>query len=432
MATTQTAAEQIIAQEQINNTILANSLKTFNRMQCVSTPGPKWLYQLDQPEVIFQLKDADRSVLGMRVFFNQVPLAYTPGTGGGGLNVEPLLALLQNLEVTLGNVIYQIPPAMIPIIMRTFAKFGRSYHTAGALAQQKNFNYSQLLYGTNNDGTTSRELSLTSGTNVWSGWCDIPMAWLQPINDALGVAPTLSGSPLTLKFATPQVLAGSDALIYPVYTTGDATVTLGTNAGGGTGTIEVFAYTLVGLTPAGSTPETPLGIVGQPAFSSGIEIRQRTIELNPGTSLEDYFVKFQSGTAQKEILKSIVILDNPGEVNGQLAVNENFTRADLMWDADSVAVGWNKANNPQSMGWIANKFIEQREMYGDLEPGILVYDFLSGTDPEYPNNFTAHLNLSQKPDAGVMLSYAGTINTGAVIRIVNMYGRQNLYTASPA
>jgi hypothetical protein len=62
----------------------------------------------------------------------------------------------------------------------------------------------------------------------------------------------------------------------------------------------------------------------------------------------------------------------------------------------------------------------------------LVFDFLSGTDPRFPNNYHAHFNLSQKPDAGVLLSYTGSMNTGARIRVLNMYGRTNLYTAQPA
>lgn len=430
MATQSAAqAQQMLAEEQVNNLIIETSLKQYARMECISTPGQTWTYALDTPGVTFQLKSASRSIDHLLVWFNQIPISVTVGTAAGAVKTQghALAALLGQLEVRLGNTIYGVRASLIPIIARTFESYGTTAHYAGRRAETAGWSYSDALYGSVNGSTTTDDLQTGTGTNTWSGFLKIPMAWLIPINDSLGVSPSLSGSPLTLMFSTPSALAGSDPAVYPVYATGTGAASLG----GSTGKIEVFCHFLTGLTPSGSSPTTPDGIVGTPTFGAGIEIRERVVDLPNGVALEDYFQKFQEGTGQKELLKSIWILDNPGEVAGQFAKNENFTRADLMYDSESVAVEYSKINNPSSFGWIVNKFYEQRQMYGDLEPGVLVYDFLSGTDPRYPNNFKAHFNLLQKPDAGVRISYTGTMQTGAKLRIVNLYGRTNLYTAQP-
>ena len=411
------SAQQALAQEQINNAIVATSFRQWLRMQCVSTPGPTWTYALNSPGVEFQLKSANRSVLAIRIKLTDIPLTVTPGTGTVGMNPYALAGLLGSLKVQLGNIIYQFPASLIPLMLRTFQAYGTEYWYAGRVATADAYDYTPKLYGT-----------ISAATGTWTGWIDLPMAWLLPTNDSLGVSPTMSGSPLSLIFDTPQTLAGTDPVLFPFYTTGAGAVTLT----GATGVVEAFVLTMTGISPAGSSSATPNGVVGTPAFGSGIEIRERSIVLQTGESLSDYFVRFQEGTGQKELLKSIIILDNPGQVNGEYSVNTDFTKVDLMFDADQPAVEYNSKNNSQKAAFVDNFFIDQRKMYGDLPGGVLVFDFLSGTDPRFPNNYHAHFNLSQKPDAGVLLSYTGSMNSGARVRVLNMYGRTNLYTAQPA
>ncbi len=411
----QAAIKSMAEADAFNNRILALSFKEWTRLQCVSTPGPTWTYATGSDNVVFQLKSADRSVLKFRIRFTNIGVTYTAGTGGGGLNPFPLMGLLSKFEVSLGNTVYKVNPQLFALILTTFATHGRRYYDVGTAGTAAGYTYSSDLY----------EFTL-SGSTI-NGWVDVPMAWLVAVGDATGIAPTLSSSPLTVTFSTPSTLSNTDPLKAPVYVTGDATYDL---TSGQSGTVDIYAQTTTGLSPVGNTPNTPDSVVGTPIYGAGIMITERVLYPNTAATLEDYFVAFQEGSAEKDLLKAIVVLDNPGEVVGQYAENREITRADLMFDSRQVAVSINNSNNTKGLGWIDNFFTDQRLKYGDLPPGVLVYDFLAGTDPAYPNDLVGAFNLAQKPSAGVTLSYTGTLKAGASIHVVGMFGRANLYTAT--
>jgi hypothetical protein len=172
-----------------------------------------------------------------------------------------------------------------------------------------------------------------------------------------------------------------------------------------------------------STAPLPEFIAG-PAFV----VQENTY---PILNTEENFYAFQGQTANLTLVKSIVVIRSPGEVYGEFANNASIERIRLMYDKTQEAVSWTQENNPSGNSLpLPMFFVDQRQRYGDLPPGVLVFDFASGTDAEYPNAHN-YIDLETFKNAGIALQYspASGLQSESQVTFINVYLNPTFYTA---
>lgn len=354
----------------------------------------------------FYLQNTSAYIDMFRVWLKDVQLVYTPSTGSIVANRGGIWSILGNLRIALGNHVYKVRAAAIPLLLSTIMKHGWRWHDPG----NETYNYSYELYGSDNGGTISQDVQYTSGTNVFTGYLDIPVAFLQMVKDADGIMPTLSNSGVSVEFTSVAALSGTDAYRYPANVTAPATLTLGT------GVVEVFARVLTQTTVFTTTPLA--APIAGPAF---------VYEENPYNlqSTAPTFYTFQGQSAESKLVKAIIIVNNPGEVAGEFSTATAVSELDLYYDASKEVWRSSTAENPFS---VANFLADQRAKYGDLPPGVFVFDWSAGTDPEYPNNH-GYLDLNIYKNAGFRLTYGNAIQTGAQVIVLPLFLNPTLYEA---
>lgn len=359
----------------------------------------------------------------IRIFLANVPITVTEGTGTSPaalLTSGGLWSVLGTLHVALGRDVYRVRAGLLPLLLSTFQKFGRTYHYPGMFS----YPYSSLLYGSTNGSTTSTDILTGAGTNVVSGYLDVPMTLLEAVKDPDGIMPTLSEAGVSVTFTTQPTLtpptgAVADALSYPFVTTGGTTVALGTNASGNTGSIFVMAHAALF--------KTVTSTAALPPFEAGVGFQVLEQTQTPDTPT-NFFATFQGQSSNVKLVKSVLVLNNPGEVTAAFGDPTQITTLDLMYDASEEAVPDSSTNNPPD-SFVMNRLIDQRARYGDLPANVFVFDFASGTDAEYPNDYN-FLDLSLFKNAGVRINRKNAWQAGAQAVFCNMYLNPTLYNAA--
>ena len=356
----------------------------------------------------FYLQNTSAYIDMFRIWFYDVEVVYTPNAGSVQTNRGGIWTILGNLRIALGNHVYKVRASAIPLLLSTIQKHGWRWHDPG----NETYNYSYELYGSSNGGTTSQDMQYTSGTNTFTGYLDIPVAFLQMVKDADGLMPTLSNSGVSVEFTTISALAGADAYRYPANVSGGATLALGATPG----VVEVYARVLTQTTVFTTTPLA--APIAGPAF---------VFEENPYNlqSTAPTFYTFQGQSAESKLVKAIIIINNPGEVAGEFSTATAVSEFDLYYDASKETWRNATAENPFS---IANFLADQRAAYGDLPPGVLVLDWSRGTDAEYPNNH-GYLDLNTYKNAGFRLTYGNAPQTGAQVIVLPFFLNPTLYEA---
>lgn len=366
----------------------------------------------------FELLHSSAYMDKIRIWLLDVPIEVTTTTESGSainLNMAGLWAILGTLQVKLGQHVYQIRAGMIPLILSTFQKKGEPYNYPGI----NTYSYSSRLFGSVNGSTSSTSVQTASGTNTITGYLDIPMVLLEMVKDPDGIMPTLSNAGVVVNFTTVSSLTGTDALRYPFYSVAGATASVGTNSSGGTGTVVVMGHL--------ATFKTVTSTASLPVFNAGVgyQIIENSQTIDTQT---DFFSTFQGQSTNVKLVKSILIVNNPGEVAGQFGDPTNIQKLDLMYDEQNVAQESGFRNNPDGT-FIRNFLVDQRQRFGDLPPNMFVFDWSAGTDAEYPNSY-GYLDLSLFKNAGTMITRSNAWQSGAQVIYGNVYLNPTLYIAT--
>ena len=363
----------------------------------------------------FYFENATFYTKGLRLKVNNMKVDFATTTASGsavGVNAGGLLAFLGTLRVKLGNDIYRVRASAIPLLVQTFMKNGFGYPFRGNTTRS----YSYQLSGSSQGSSTSSNAVITSaGTTTINWYVDIPLAMLQSVYDPDGIAPTLSRAGLEVSFTTGNSLTGDDATLYPFYSTSGGTATLASSS---PGTFSVSMLT--------ATQNEVMSNKALPPFevSSGFVVEENVYPL---TATQRQFFTFQGQASNLWLTKSIVVINNPGQVAGAYSQNADLSYLALRYNKSKDIVVWNSENmSPGSPVPLDMFFIDQGEMYGDLPDGVLVFDWMAGTDPEYPNRH-GYFDIGALRDAGIAFSTNATLKTGAEICFYNIYLVPDLY-----
>lgn len=334
----------------------------------------------------------------IRIWFQGITIANSSTTAAGTLNRNGFYQLIQSFQVALGNNIYRVPTAAIPLLWQTYSARGDLANYRG----NQSYGYSSSLYS----APTS---VAASGTSVFTGYIDVPFAVLKNVYDTDGMVPTLANTGVVVTFTTPPSggLQGTDCLLNPFGTAG--TLALSSTA---PGTVSVWAHMArqVSVTATGSLPPF--------IVASAFVLEDVAQAFSQGPA----FYPFQGQEANLILVKSIAVIDSPGELAGEYSNPANLTRLDLMYDQMTPVYTSQQENQPffGASGGLSNWMVDQGKAIGDQPPGVLVYDFGRGTDPKYPNS-NAYFNLDQFSKAGLFITYAVAPAAGAQIHFFNQY-----------
>lgn len=346
----------------------------------------------------------------------QVDIATTTTAGSAiGVNAFGLYAFLGTLRVTLGNDIYRIRAGAIPLIMQTFMKNGHGYPYRGDTVRE----YSASLNGSTQGTTVAAGSIITSaGTTTINSYLDIIFAYLEKVFDPEGIVPTLSRAGVQVSFTTQESLTGADATAYPFYAANGATIALSATPG-------YFAVQALAATQNEVMSNKALAPFD---VSSGFVIEEN---IYPLVAQKRQFFTFQGQSSNLWLVKTIMCINNPGEVPGGLSKAENLTYLALRYNKSKDIVVWDDENNSQGAPIpLANFLVDQGDAYGDLTSGVYVFDWASGTDPEYPNRH-GYFDLGALRDGGISLSYtpaSGALEPEAEVQFYNMYLVPDLFT----
>lgn len=419
--TTAEEVRQQLAQESAHNAaIFDTTLWQWEPLGTnTGTKTPQWA--LEQT-LQFSLENASGFIRRFRIWLQQLQINVSEGTGTNPNVIENrggIWSILGRLRLALGNDVYRVRASAIPLIALTFQKRGLPFHYTG----DTTYNYSSSLYGSVNGSTVSNGVLTDAGTNVFTGYLDIPTTLLEKVKDADGIMPTLSTAGVSLSLEIPNAISGADAYAFPFNSEGGSTVSIVPPTTSQQNVVAVFAEMARFKSMVG-TANLPQFIAG-PAFV----IEENTYALQ---STDESFFTFQGQSANSSLVKSIVVIRSPGETYGEFANNDSLQRLELMYDRTQRAVSWTQTNNPNGNEVpLPMFFIAQREKYGDLPPGVLVFDFASGTDPSYPNSHD-YIDLDVFKNAGINIQYSpasGSLEPNSQLTFINIYLNPTFYVA---
>ena len=343
-------------------------------------------------------------VRGIRVWVIGLQIDNASTTTAGTLNRNGFYQMLGQVVVRLGNHLYRVPGGAIPLLAQTFSRDGFLASYPG----NQTYGYSSNLFD------TPATVAISSNA-TYTGYVDIPLALLEMVGDSDGITPTLSNTGLTVEFTTPSALQGADCMAYPFGTGGTLTVD-----GTKNGTILVYASMARQLTVA-DTGALPPFVVG-PAF---------IYEDVPVAFVEaETFYPFQGQQSNLLLAKSIVVIDSPGELANEYSNPVNVLEMDLMYDANTPVFENRAAQNPLSSTYgLMNQLVDQRKAIGDQPSGVYVFDFIRGTNANYPNS-TVLADLEKFSRMGVRINYAVAPQSGSQLHLLNVYVRPDFFQAA--
>lgn len=408
---TSTSPEEVAAQNaQQNDFTLLHTLFDWVQLGNALSSANKPTYAL-QSNYKFTLPNSSGYIDRFRIWIQDLDI--NVATAAASLNRGGFAALLGLLEVKLGNHIYRVKSTAVDLLAQTFSRQGRNPRYSGAHQGGATPAYSYLLSGSANGSTSSESFQTALGDNIWNGYLEIPMAMLEMVGDSEGIAPTLSQAPFEVSWTTPASLQSADAYEAPIQSGGTAVVTLGTTT---TSAISVWAH-MAKLRTVFSNQALPAFVVG-----SGFRFEEVSVPFLQSPS----FYTFQGQSGFNTLVKSIAVIDNPGELAGEFSnAPTNLLQWDLMYDRDNDAYTSSAKNNPTS---VYNWLVDQRRAIGDQPPGVFVFDWSRGTNADYPNSH-GYLDLTTFRNAGVYATYNVAPASTATIKFLNVYLDDKLYTA---
>lgn len=368
----------------------------------------------------FALESTAAYTDGLRIWVTNLDISVDLGTTANAavlLNRGGVETLLGKIEVKLGNGIYKVRAAALPFLKQSMSRRGDGSRFPGNFQQGATPAYSHYLSGSTNGTTTSLAFQTSAGDNIYDFYVDIPLAMLEKVGDSDGIAPTLSQAAMSVAFTTPNNLAGSDALRFPFTTQNGATVTLGTTT---TSAVSCWMH-IAKLRSVFSTAGLPPFVIGP-----GFRFEEITHTFQESTG----FHTFQGKSGFKTLVKSFVIINNPGELAGEFSnAPQNLQTLTLKYDKTDTVFEQDKATNPKGSNVaLRNVMVDQRNVIGDQAPGLYVLDWSRGTNADYPNS-QGYLDLETFSNAGVETEYAVTPATNAQVVMFNVYLDESLYVA---
>lgn len=354
----------------------------------------------------FNLANTSGYLRRIRIWFQDVTITNSNGSTAGKLNRNGFYQLLGSLTVSLGNNIYRVPGGAMALLWQTYSRFGNLASYRG----NQSYGYSPDLFSAN--ATVA-----ASGSTAYTGYIEIPFAALDCVYDPDGMAPTLANTGMQVAFTTPATgaLQGADCLISPFGTAGTLAL-----SGSTPGTITIWAEMARQVSVASNGSLNPF-VVGT-AFV--FEDVPQVFQTGPS------FYTFQGQDSALILVKSIVVIDSPGELVNEYSDPSNLIRMDLMYDQQSP-VFLNQASTTPffgASGGLANWMVDSGQAIGDQPPGVYVFDFGRGTDADYPNS-SVYMNLEQFSKAGLTIQYAVAPQTASNIHFLNQYLVPNFYKA---
>ena len=403
--------QQVAAQtQQENDFTLLHTLFEWTQMANTLSAGSGPAYAFSE-NYEFSLENSTGYMDKIRLWIQDLDV--NVATAAASLNRGGFAALLGLLTVKLGNHIYRVKSASLDLLAQTFSREGNGPRNPGNFQQGSVFAYSDLLSGSVNGTTSSATYQTAVGDNIWQGYLDIPLSMLEMVGNSTGIAPTLSNAAMSVAFTTPASFQSSDAYEAPIQSGGTAVVTLGTAK---TSKITAWAH-IAKLRNVFSLQAMPAFVVG-----SGFRFEEVTKSFVEAPS----FYPFQGKSGRNTLVKTICIIDNPGELAGEFSnANANLLDFTLMYDESDEAASNSAKNNPTS---IYNWLVDQRQGIGDQPPGMFVFDWSRGTNANYPNSY-GYLDLTTFRNAGLQIQYNAAPATSAQVRFLNVYLDDKLYVA---
>lgn len=357
---------------------------------------------------VFTLANTSGFLRSIRIWLQNVTFANSSTTAAGTLNRNGFYQLLGSLIVRLGNKLYSVPGGALPLLWQTYSGRGDLASFRG----NQSYGYSSNLFSAGSSVAAS-------GSTAYTGYIDIPLAALKMVYDPDGIGPTLANTGMQVEFTTPATLQGTDPFQNPFGTAG--VLALSSTA---PGTISVWGSMARQVTVS-SNGALPPFVVGS-AFVYE-DVPQQFLQAST-------FYTFQGQESALILVKSIVVIDSPGELAGEYSDPKNLATMDLMYDATTSVYDSGDAQNPYwngTVGGLSNWMVNQGRAIGDQPPGVYVFDFGRGTDPEYPNS-NRYFNLEQFTKAGLQIKYGVAPATGAQIHFLNQYLVPDFYKALTA
>lgn len=353
----------------------------------------------------FTLANSSAYVKKLRVWIRELKIDNASAAVAAALNRNGFATFLGQFVVRLGNHMYRVPAGAIPLLYQTFRRRGDTALYRG----DQTYGYSANL-------SSVPTTVPISGSATFTGYVDVPLAMLEMVGDPDGIAPTLSNTGLQVDFTTPAALSGADCMLNP-FTGGTLTVDAITS-----GIISVWALIArqVNVSDAGNMPPF---IVGPGFIFEDVPVAFAQAEA---------FYPFQGQQSNLVLLKSIMVIDSPGELANEYSNPANLQEIDLMYDANTPVYESRTAQNPDLATYgPTNWLVDQGQAIGDQPPGVYVFDFSRGTNADYPNS-KFYANLQQFSRMGVRLLYGVAPAAGAQIHFCNLYLRNDLYQATNA
>jgi len=359
-ANTQQTQAQLAAQRaQDNMNFLANSFSTQKAML-----APGGTAYVSGQQLTYTVPVMPGWAEKIRIFFN---LTVTATLAGGTIvaNAGAPWNILSNIAVDFNGQNHRSTSGYWYKVLQQIIR-GRL-----DIADSKSDNITTLCETLIAPGST-----LSAGSNTLIGYIDIPLQ-LDP-NDTAGLVPLGdSATPLTVRVTPTPSFVGADPLINPFSATGSATVTVA-------GTVTACCYYRYA-----QSVHSPQIKPAAPYIGSFAKMLETTTTIaQTGTPV---ITQLTQPYPHLRVMQAIVVPNSATVFSDITQLNS------LKFDLDPMITM--KDFSAQG-GTVPGKLIDQRELYhGDLDPGIIVWDFIAGSNPEQPNGMNtpnvAQYNASQ-------------------------------------
>ncbi len=236
--------------------------------------------------------------------------------------------------------------------------------------------------------------AVAAGNNTWLGYFDIPLQLSSA--SVMGMLPLgASASPLTLELDLASAVYGGDPLLNPVYVTGNATATI-------TGTVSAVVYYSYGQSPHDPRVQVPTPVIGSFAKMTQFET---PIAITTGVTYADLREPYPH-------LKVFQVAIVPSQAAFCTFANIAGAKFDL--DSGTPYLNYNSDGASINALWY-----DQRNAYGqDLDAGVVVWDFISGSDPKHPDGLnTVNIEMYNAARAGIYYNGALAANSNRIVTV---------------
>ena len=364
--TAQSQADLAAQRAQDNMNFLANS---FELQKAMLAPGGT-TYTAGQ-QLTFTVPVMPGWASKIRLFFNLTVTA-TLGGGSAAVNAGAPWSLLSNVSLDFNGQNHRSTSGYWIKVLQQIIR-GRLDTDA-----TKSDSISSIVENSIVPGA-----ALSAGANSWIGYMDIPLQ-LDP-NDTAGLVPLGdSATPLTIRVTPTPQFVGSDPFNNPVSVASGATVAVA-------GTITAVCYYRYA-----QSVHSPQIKPAAPYIGSFAKMLETTTNISQTNS--PVITELRQPYPHLRVMQAVVVPNSP-------TVFCDITQiSSLKFDLDPMIT---MKDFSSAGGGVAGKLIDQRELYhGDLDPGVFVWDFIAGSNPEQPNGLNTP-NVAQYNASQTEYVYAG-------------------------